>query len=71
MLCKTALGAAIRLKRGERSYPVTAREVGVTYPTLWRLEAGQHTPSPGTAQALAKWLGWTLDQVYAAASAEI
>lgn len=68
MSVQTTLGAAIRQKRGERSFPDSAREVGVTHPTLWRIEQGQHTPSPATAMALAKWLGWTLEQVYEAAA---
>lgn len=37
--------------------------------TLSRLERGTHRPSYDTAVKLARWLGWTVEQVMEAASA--
>lgn len=66
----TVLGDAIKAKRGERSLPVVGRELGVSHQTVLRLERG-HEPSLSTAQALAKWLGWTLEQVAEAAEKRV
>ena len=36
--------------------------------TLSRIERGTHAPSVATALALAKWLGWSVEQVIEAAA---
>lgn len=41
-------------------------EVGVSYVTLSGLERGTHRPSADTARKLARWLGWTMEQVFEA-----
>lgn len=64
----TALGLAMVEARGDRTLLGVGPEVGVTYATLSRLERGTHRPSYDTAVKLAAWLGWTTDQVMAAAS---
>ena len=65
---KTALGAAIRARRvttGE----ATAEQLGISKVTLYRLERGDHSPTASTALKLARWLGWTMEQVVEAAAA--
>lgn len=44
-----------------------ASQAGVPHTTLSRLERGTHRPSADTALVLARWLGWTMEQVMAAA----
>jgi DNA-binding XRE family transcriptional regulator len=68
---KTALGAAIREKRGSSGGRIIGRELKVDYSTISRLESGDNLPSPPTALALARWLGWTMEQVYEAAATPI
>lgn len=63
----TALGAHLVQVRAARSLEVVAAEVGVAFITLSRLERGTHAPSLATALKLAKWLGWTVEQVVEAA----
>lgn len=63
---ETKLAAEVRRRRGDRSLPVTARDVGVSHPTILRLEQGGR-PSLDTAVKLARWLGWTVEQVVEAA----
>jgi DNA-binding XRE family transcriptional regulator len=63
----TALGVAVRRKRGVRSLQVLAEELELTYSTLSNIERGAHAPSMATARVLAKWLGWTVGQVFDAA----
>lgn len=65
---RTKLGAAIRKQRGARDQEDQAREIGLSRPTLSRLERGTHRPSADTALALARWLGWTVEEVLEAAT---
>lgn len=66
---KTALGHALRVRRGSVIGPDVAVELGVEAGHYYRLERGQHTPSASTARKLAAWLGWTVEQVLDAAEA--
>jgi len=63
----TALGVAIIACRGGRSGREAAAEIGIDQGMLSRLETGARSPSAQTARALARWLGWTTDQVLDAA----
>lgn len=63
----TRLGAAIRLKRGGRSQRGAEEDLGLARSALARLERGDNTPSYPTALALARWLGWSVEEVMAAA----
>ena len=63
----SALGAAIRSRRGQLSQEDAAQSLGVRGPTLSRLERGTNRPTYDTAVKLAAWLGWTTDQVMQAA----
>ena len=65
---KTALGTTMRAKRGDSPGEDAATALGIERGTYYRLERGTHAPSLTTAQALARWLGWTLEQVYEAAA---
>jgi len=62
----TVLGAAIRSRRTTQAS--LAEQVGVPQTTLSRIERGTHAPSVATALALAKWLGWSVEQVIEAAA---
>ena len=57
----------MRARRASTSLEALAAELGVSQPTLSRVERGTHRPSADTARALARWLGWTTDQVLDAA----
>ena len=63
----TALGQALVEHRKDRSLQTITAEIGVPYTTLSRIERGTHRPSADTARVLARWLGWTTDQVLDAA----
>ena len=68
----TKLGAAVREKRRrpgdrDRSIEEIAEEIGVNLMTLSRVERGQGRPSATTARRLARWLGWSTDDVLDAA----
>ena len=63
----TMLGVALRVRRGERRQEDVVDECGLPRGTLARIERGAHAPSADTARALARWLGWTTDQVLDAA----
>ena len=63
----TALGVALVARRGSTPGRVAAAEIGIDQGMLSRLEAGARKPSAPTARALARWLGWTTDQVLDAA----
>ena len=41
--------------------------IGISQPTLSRLERGTHRPSIDTALKLATWLGWSVERVIKAA----
>ena len=63
----TLLGSAMLARRGPRPLTAAAKEVGVTYSVMSRLECGFGRPSADTALKLAKWLGWTMEEVMEAA----
>ena len=63
----TALGYAIQRRRSA-SQEETAAVIKVPEATLSRLERGTNRPTYDTAVKLAKWLGWTVDQVMEAAA---
>lgn len=52
----------LRNKRAALSLREAAGEIGITAPTLQRLEAGQ-TPTAGTLVKLARWLGVSIDDL--------
>jgi len=58
----------MQARRGPVHGEETAAALGITKGTYHKLERGQHRPSYDTAVKLAKWLGWTTDQVMEAAS---
>lgn len=62
------LGRAIRAHRGGMRLVDLAAQLEIHHGTLSRLERGQQ-PSLATVLILARWLGWTTDQVIAAALA--
>lgn len=61
------LGAAIRHKRAGRTLRDVEGEIGVGHSTLSRIEVQTTVPSTAVARSLARWLGWSLDDVIAAA----
>lgn len=63
----TALGAALIARRAGRAGRVVAEEIGIDHGAYTRLESGKRGPSAPTARALARWLGWTTDEVLDAA----
>lgn len=63
----TQLGAELRRRRGDRALADVAEEIGFTHTTLSRIERGARLPSTSTARKLARWLGWTVGQVFDAA----
>lgn len=67
-LAPNRLAAALVAARGGRDIRVVAPDLGISYGALARLERGGGVPAPGTAAAIAHWLGWTMEQVYAAAA---
>lgn len=67
----TALGVELRRHRGARSQADAAAEARLPPGTLARIERGTHTPSLETARLLATWLGWTVEEVAAAAEAPV
>lgn len=68
---RTALGAAIRARRGERSAEDVAGEIGIRANTIYRIERGETVPSDRSARALAVWLGWSAGQVRSAARVKV
>lgn len=44
-----------------------AQELGLAQSSVSRLERGAARPSTDTARALARWLGWSMEQVIEAA----
>lgn len=63
----TALGAAVRARRGDIGQVAAAEEIGIPRGTLADVERGAHMPSVATARKLARWLGWSVGQVFDAA----
>jgi hypothetical protein len=48
---------------GGHELPEDRALTGISFPTIHRLEHGLHRPSVDTALKLARWLGWTLEEV--------
>lgn len=67
----TQLGTAVAAARGARSQRQLDAELGVSRGAVGRIESGSHTPSLRTALILARWLGWTVEQVIEAADAPV
>lgn len=65
---RTALGVALRARRGTTIGAVAAAGLGLDHDHYYRLERGTHRPTYDTAVKLAAWLGWTVEQVMTAAS---
>lgn len=61
----------MRAKRGNQSLQQAAGDAGVPFSTLSRIERGTHAPSADTALALARWLGWSMEQVMEASKTPI
>ena len=59
----TALAAAIQARRGASKLRDIADEAGISWATLARLERGGGVQKIATRSAVARWLGWTEDQV--------
>lgn len=59
----------MRAARGVEDQDAIGVKLGVSRPTLSRLERGTHQPSADTALKLARWLGWSMEQVMEAAKA--
>lgn len=59
----------MRARRGSQNQKELASELGFSALTISHLERGTHGPSIDTARELAKWLGWTMEQVLDAADA--
>lgn len=68
---KTRLGAAIRTAREGKTAQEVAESIGLTQSLLSRLEQGKNQPTTETALILARWLGWTMEQVVEAAKTPI
>lgn len=62
----TKLGAEMRGRRGPNQ-DGAAQACGIQRETFSRIERGAHRPSYDTALKLARWLGWTVEQVMEAA----
>ena len=54
--------------RGARPLTAVAAEMGLTYHAISGLERGRSGPSGATALKLARWLGWTVEDVLIAAT---
>ena len=61
----------MRARRGGSGQVTAEQESGVPHTTLSRIERGTHAPSADTARALARWLGWTVEQVFEAAETPV
>ena len=59
----TALAAAIQARRGASKLRDIADEAGISWATLARLERGGGVQKIATRSAVARWLGWTEEQV--------
>lgn len=64
---RTTLGVALRAARGQEDQEELGLRLKLSRPTLSRLERGTHRPNADTALKLARWLGWTMEQVMQAA----
>lgn len=61
----------MRQRRATQVGEAAAATVGVSRSTYFKIEEALHLPSPSTALALARWLGWTMEQVYEAANTPV
>ena len=57
----------MRERRGRRTQQHAASEVGIAQGTYSRLERGIHRPAGTMAGVVAVWLGWSEEEVAAAA----
>lgn len=64
---RNALGVALRARRGSIVGDDVAELLELERGTYYRLERGTHKPSAETALRLARWLGWSVEQVLEAA----
>lgn len=62
----TRLAAALIARRGPSDVKQAAPEIGISFSSLARIERGG-LPALETADRIARWLGWTLDDVHLAA----
>ena len=65
----TLLAVALVSRRDGRKLAEVVAEAQVPSTTLSHLERGTHLPSADTALKLARWLGWSMEQVMEAAKA--
>ena len=65
----TVLAAAIQAKRGTSKLRDIADEAGLSWATLARLERGGGVQKISTRLAVARWLGWTEEQIIEAVKA--
>jgi plasmid maintenance system antidote protein VapI len=63
----TALSSALLARRGSSDQRAAAAEIGIPPTTLSPIERGRQKLSTETALKLARWLGWTMEQVVEAA----
>jgi len=61
------LGESMRLRRGTSSGALVAKNIGISRAAYYGAEAGTREMNMQTAEALADWLGWTIDAVVKAA----
>lgn len=66
----TVLAEAVVRRRGGRDIRVAAEETGVAFSVLSKVERGGGF-NQQTARSLARWLGWTTDQVLDAAEQQL
>lgn len=64
----TRLGQSIRAHRAPLSQEEAGGVCGIPAGTMSRVERGVHRPDTDTVVKLARWLGWTMEEVVAAAS---
>lgn len=67
----TVFARAVTDARGDRSLMDVGAQLGLDYTTLSSIERGKVRPSFGSAAILARWLGWTMEQVYEAANTPV
>lgn len=62
----SCLGVELRRKRGDAGLRETATALGLSWSGLSLIEHGARKPSIRSTLVLARWLGWTADEVLAA-----
>lgn len=68
---RTVLGVAMQARRGTATVTSAAAEIGLSIPGYYRIEAGARRPNTASTIKIAQWLGWTMEEVYQAASAPV